>query len=225
MSIGVNPRYKPMVYLGVAATVLAAGAVFAPWESAKIIGLTVLTGVGYGIANNMIGCRECIEFYTVGQKFGGDRLISSKNPNLNALVWGIVGSWHVSALAGSILAFVARTPFEGYKLKITSAQLLPYFIIGAVTTFVLAHLSSRSARQIMEERVQEPDEMVDTDWRVTNRSYFYENVPDDFQARWAACQTRNATGYAAIFLGGIALTIAILAAKTEKIRWHSLLTP
>lgn len=224
MSI-VNPKYRPMVYLGGAATALAAGAVFSPWESAKIIGLTILTGVGYGIANNMIACRECIEFYTIWQKYNGERLLSTLNPNLNAIVWGPVASWPVSGIAGSILALVARAPLEKFELKITSAQLLPYFILGAVTTFVVAHLSSRSAHNAMEKRVAKPDEMVEPEWGMKNRDYFYEDVPVEFQSRWAACQQRNSTGYTAIFLGGLALAVAIIYARKGEIRWYSPLSP
>lgn len=89
------------------------GAVFAPWEAVKIVGLTVLTGVSYGIANDMFACRDCIEYFTVGHRYDGKELrnrpLKTLNPNLNAIAWGMIATWHVCAIAGSVLALISST--------------------------------------------------------------------------------------------------------------------
>jgi hypothetical protein len=49
----VNQKFKPLVYAAGISTGLAVAALFAPYQAIKIIGMTVFTGVGYGIANDM----------------------------------------------------------------------------------------------------------------------------------------------------------------------------
>ena len=55
-----------LVNSAVGATASAIAAVLSPNEAVRIIGTTVLTGVSYGIANDMFACRDCIEYFTVG---------------------------------------------------------------------------------------------------------------------------------------------------------------
>lgn len=197
----VNPRYRPLVYSACVATGVAVGAVFAPWEAVKIVGLTVLLGVSYGIANDLIACRDCIEYFTVGHHYDGTELrnrpIKTLNPNLNAIVWGMVATWPVCAIAGSILALMARAPVPGLVLKISAVQLAPYLVIGAALTIIFAHVVSRSAQKKMAANPHEK----------------YFGVPLNLQAGWEACNIRNSTGYAAVGILGIALSIAIIAAR------------
>lgn len=197
----INPQYKPLVYTAATATGLAIGAVLAPWEAVRIIGLTVLIGVGYGIANDMVACRDCIEYFTVGHRYDGTELrnrpLKTLNPTLNAIAWGAIATWHVCAIAGSILAFIARAPIPGLVVKITAAQLAPYLAIGAAVTILVAHILSRSAQK---EMAANPDNK-------------YWGVPLNLQAGWEACNIRNSAGYSAIGLGGLALSVAMVAAR------------
>ena len=197
----INPSFKPLVKIAIKATLLATGAVFAPWESIRIIGLTILTGVGYGIANDMVACRDCIEYFTVGHRYDGQELrnrpIKTLNPTLNAFVWGMIATWHVCALAGTILACIARTPFPGLALKISAMQLAPYLAIGAALTIITGHVVSRTSQKAM-----------------TKLPYFkYQGVPLKLQPGWEACNMRNLTGYSALALGALALSVAMVAAR------------
>jgi hypothetical protein len=192
----INPQYKPLVFTAATATGLATslaiGAVLAPWEAVRIIGLTVLTGVGYGIANDMVACRDCIEYFTVGHRYDGTELrnrpLKTLNPTLNAIAWG--------AIAGAILALIARAPIPGLIVKITAAQLTPYLAISAAVTILVAHILSRSAQKEM----------------VANPHHKYWGVPLNLQAGWEAYNTRNSAG-CAIGLGGLALSVAMVAAR------------
>ena len=196
----VNPKYKLPVYTAAAATGLAIGAVLAPWESIRIIGLTILTGVSYKIANDMIAYRDCIEYFTVGHKYDGTELrkrpLKTLNPSLNAIAWGIA-TWPAWGIAGSFWALISRMPFPGLSVKITTSQLTPYLLSGAAITVVAAHILSRSAQKKMAEKPQ----------------LKYPEVPLDFQARWEACNVRNLTGSNVIKIGGIALSVTILVAR------------
>lgn len=197
----VNPQYKPLVYAAATATSLAIGALLAPWEAVRIIGLTVLTGVGYGIANDMVACRDCIEYFTVGHLYDGrelrNRPLQTLDPTLNAIAWGAIATWHVCAIAGSILAFIARAPIGGLVVKITAAQLAPYLAIGAAVTLLVSHILSRHAQKEM----------------AADPHFKYLGVPLRLQAGWEACNIRNTAGYCAIGLGGLALSITMVIAR------------
>lgn len=135
----ITERYRLNVYVAAAATAAAVTAVtLSKSESTRIIGTMVLTGVGYGIANDMFACRDCIEYFTVGHKWDGQklekRLIQTLDPTLNAVAWGAVATWNESAIAGVALAAFARMPLYGSSLKITSTQLMPWLAMGVVVT-------------------------------------------------------------------------------------------
>jgi hypothetical protein len=197
----INQENRVFVYAAATATVLAVGAVFVPYEAVRIIGMTVLTGVTYGIANDMVACRDCIEYFTLGHFWDGRNLehrpLNTLNPTLNAIAWGAIATWHVCAIAGTFFAFIARTPFAGLALKITAVQLAPYLAIGAAIILLISHIRSRSAQK----------EMASAPYTK------YEGVPTEYQAGWEACNVRNSTGYAALGIGGLILTVAIVAAR------------
>jgi|GEM_PF-2925819 len=204
----INPRYSTFTYAAMAATGSAALAVISPVESLRIIGMTVLTGVSYGISNDMIACRDCIEYFTVGHFYDGTetrfRPINTLNPTLNAITWGMIATWHVSAIAGAVFATLARLPIWGMALKITSAQLLPYLAAGAAITFVVSHIMSRNAQRAMQEKME-----AGNSGRYT--------VPNALQAGWHACNVRNSSGYISLGMGGTILSTAIVAARVGLI--------
>ncbi len=202
----VTPKYKPLVYTAIGVTALAGVALRSSWESIKIIGLTVLTGVAYGITNDMIACRDCIEYFSVGHFYDAlslaNRPIQSLNPNLNAIVWGMIATWPVCLIAGIALSIIARVPLLGVRLKINAKQIAPYLAIAAALTLTIAHIGSRQAQKLMQE---EP---------CTK----YRDVPLNLQAGWEACNIRNLTGYKALAFGSMVLAIGILAVRILKSR-------
>lgn len=197
----INQKYRSLTHTAAIATGLAVAAVFVPFEMIKIIGMTVLVGVSYGVANDMIACRDCIEYFTVGHFYDGTNLkhrpLNTLNPNLNAIAWGAIATWHVSAIAGVFFALISRMPFPGLILKITAVQLAPYLMIAAAITLLVSHIIARRAQK----------EMAD----APHDKYF--QVPLHLQPQWEACAVRNASGYAAIGLGGLILSIGIAVAR------------
>jgi hypothetical protein len=197
----INQRYRPLVNAAAVATGIAIAAVLTPWEVTRIAGMTVLTGVGYGVVNDMMACRDCIEYFTVGHHYDEQKLryrpLNTLNPNLNALAWGAIATWPVCGIAGGAFATLARIPCPGLELKITAVQLAPYLAIGAAIALIISHGRSRNAQRAMEA--------------MPHRKYF--GVPREFQSRWEACNTRNITGYASIAIGGTFLMIAMIAAR------------
>ncbi len=211
MSNLINEKYNPLVYSAIAATSLAAIGICIPFEPIKIISMTVLTSVGYGIANDMIACRDCIEYFTVGHFYDERNLryrpINSLNPNLNAVVWGMIATWHVACIAGVFLAILARIPLPKITKKVTASQLAPSLLIGAAVTLVISHITSRSAQNAMIQTIEQANQ------GSAPHPMKYFDVPTNLQARWEACNVRNTTGYAALALGGIAFSIAIIATR------------
>jgi hypothetical protein len=203
----INPNYQQVVNFSLYATGIAAATLLTRCESIKIIGTTVLTAVSYGILNDMIACRDCIEYFTIGHRYDGRNLryrpLNTLNPNLNALVWGAIATWHVSAIAGAVFAIFARMPFPKLSVKITAAQLAPCLAIGAFSTLIIAHVASRRAEQKMR----------------SNPFMKYNAVPLAFQSGWEACNTRNSVGYLSLLRGGIALSVLIIAARAGIIKW------
>ena len=201
----VNPRYQSLVNYAVGATGLAFVAVLIPWETGRIIGMTVLNGAVYGICNDMIACRDCIQYFTVGHSYDGKKLqkrpLNTLNPNLNALVWGMIATWHVCVIAGAAFALLARIPFHGFARKITSAQLAPYLNISSAIALLVSHIRSRIAEKKMNARPYKK----------------YACVPLNLQSGWEACNVRNTTGYAFISSGGTVLLLAIIAVRFRSL--------
>ena len=193
----VNPEYNLLVYTACAATALAGASLLAPWESVRIIGGTTLTGIFYATINDMFACRDCIEYFTVGHVWDGRKLdqrpIMTLDPNLNAIVWGMIASWHVSALAGALFAAIARMPYAAVQLS--ARQIAPYLVGGAVALCVIAHVATR----VLEQRVH----------RLANNGNFdeiFEDTPRDYQAKFMLVNIRNLTGYAGLGVLGTELS-------------------
>jgi hypothetical protein len=73
-------------------------------QSLGIVLMCVLAAVCYGIAQDQVTARVCVEYFTVGHPpvFGTD------DPTLLGIGWGIIATWWVGLLLGAPLAVVAR---------------------------------------------------------------------------------------------------------------------
>jgi len=200
----VNPEYKLIVYTACVATALAGASLLAPWESARIVGATTLTGIFYATINDMFACRDCIEYFTIGHVWDGQKLdkrpIMTLNPNLNAIAWGMIASWHVSALAGVVFAALARLPLTAVKL--TTRQLAPYLAGGAVALCAIAHVAVRTLEPWFKRLEQEGR------WDGV-----LEDVPRDYQAKFLMCDTRNSVGYFGLAILGTLLSVLMVTTR------------
>lgn len=199
----VNPKYTPVVYTACAATALAGAAVCFPWEVSRIVGATTLTGIFYATINDMFACRECIEYFTIGHVWDGQELgrrpIMTLNPNLNAIAWGMIASWHVSAIAGLLFAAVARAPYAA--LKLTTRQIVPILAASASILFVIAHVVSKIQKFALEKAME--DDLTLLPYRV----------PREYQVGWHANNMRNSVGYLGLAALGILFMIYMLLAR------------
>ena len=72
-----------------------------------IFSFTLCTGITYGITADLIATRRAPSYFLYGHQPDQTALISSNDPNMVALAWGLAATWHVSAIVGLAFAIVA----------------------------------------------------------------------------------------------------------------------
>src|SRR3954470_15224635 len=72
-------------------------------EGIKIVIVCVIAATVYGVLNNLVTAHLCIEFFRL---FPID--IKSSNPIVIAIVFGVISTWWIGALLGSLVALSAR---------------------------------------------------------------------------------------------------------------------
>ena len=82
-----------------------------------IILLCIASAVVYGIVQDQITARVCVEYFTIGHP----PIFRTNDPTLLGLGWGVIATWWVGLLLGIPLAVAARL---GNQPKISLAALL-----------------------------------------------------------------------------------------------------
>lgn len=96
----------------------------------KIVLMSVLGFVVYGILHDQITARVCIEYFTIGHP----PLIDSQDPTLIAFAWGFMATWWFGLLVGVVFAMCAD---GGQWQKMTWRDIVrPALLIFAPTPFV-----------------------------------------------------------------------------------------
>ncbi len=72
-------------------------------EALRIVVLSIVAAIGYGIAHDQVTARVCVEYFTIGHP----PIFGTESPTLLAIGWGIVATWWVGLLLGLPLAFAA----------------------------------------------------------------------------------------------------------------------
>ena len=73
-------------------------------EFIKIILLSTLSAILYGVAHDQVTIRVCPEYFTVGHP----HLIATDSLTLLALAWGVAATWWVGLGLGILLGISAR---------------------------------------------------------------------------------------------------------------------
>lgn len=73
-------------------------------EGFKIVVLSVLAAIVYGVLHDQVTARVCIEYFTVGHP----PVFATTDPTLLALGWGVIATWWVGLLLGIPLVLAAR---------------------------------------------------------------------------------------------------------------------
>ncbi|MGL5626416.1 MAG: hypothetical protein ACRDDW_02715 [Candidatus Rhabdochlamydia sp.] len=187
-------EHKPFIYKAATATALAAGSLCTPWESVRIIGSTILTGVSYGIANEKISSWGCSQHFFKDHISDHSNLrnrpIQGLNPNLNAIISGMLDYWSIASIFGMVLAAVARAPLCGLKIKAT--QITPYLVIGVTLVTLVIQVAMR---------------IIQTHCNAKK------------QTKQFICSTQHGLSYGFFVTGHILLAVAVLVARIGRFRF------
>ena len=74
-------------------------------QKARIVLLSILAAVAYGIVHDQITVRLCIEYFTVAHP----PIFHTTSPTLLAVCWGTVATFWVGMALGSLLAMVSQS--------------------------------------------------------------------------------------------------------------------
>lgn len=100
----------------------------------KIIALCIAAACAYGILQDQVTARVCVEYFSVWHP----PIFGTESPTLLGLGWGVLATWWVGAVLGAGLALCARA---GRARKLAAADLLrPVAVLMAVVA-VLALLA------------------------------------------------------------------------------------
>ncbi|PWU16174.1 MAG: hypothetical protein C5B45_01035 [Chlamydiae bacterium] len=186
----ITPEHKFLFYKATTTTILAAGSLYTPWETTKIIGSTILTGIGYGVVNELISSLDCSKHFDKKHISDSSHLrnqpIQGLHSSLNAVVSGMFDYWSVSSISGIILAVVARASLPILKVKINATQIIPYLVIGSSIVTLIVQIGNRILRKYSDNAI--------------------------------ACNIQHAVSYGILVTGNIVLTTAILTTRIGLFR-------
>lgn len=110
----------------------------------KIVIVTALAAVAYGILHDQITARLCIEYFTVAHP----PLFSATSPTVVAVCWGITATVGFGVILGLILANIAHAgnmpPTRADSLRRPLAKLLASMAIAASTAGLCGYLLARN---------------------------------------------------------------------------------
>jgi hypothetical protein len=87
-------------------------------EALKIVAGAVLAAVLYGMVHDQVTVRVCLEYFTVFHP----PVFRTHNPTLLALGWGVIATWWMGVILGTLLAVAARA---GSPPRVSARELAP----------------------------------------------------------------------------------------------------
>lgn len=156
----------------------------------KIVLLSILAAVIYGILHDQITARVCVEYFTIGHA----PVFPTDDPTLLGIGWGIIATWWVGLILGVPLAIVSRA---GPRQKRAAGSLvLPLAVLLAVMAAgaLLAGI---------------------TGWFLARRGAVFlvgliaERVPADRHVVFLADLWAHSASYLLGFAGGIVLMVRV----------------
>ena len=155
-------------------------------QGLRIIGLTVLAAIGYGVVHDQITARICVEYFTIGHP----PLFATTSPTLLALGWGVVATWWVGLPLGLLLAAVARL---GGRHKVSAGQLRRPILVLLLTMAAAAGIAGAIGG------------MLAVSGKVWLSPALAEIVPLDRQVPFLVDLWMHSASYAVGIAGGLAL--------------------
>jgi hypothetical protein len=100
-------------------------------ECLKILLLSLVSTVTYGILHDQVTARLCVEYFTIGHP----PIFYTQNATLLAFGWGILATWWMGLLLGLPLALTAAL---GSRPKLTAGRLVRPLVISMCCVALIA---------------------------------------------------------------------------------------
>ena len=154
----------------------------------KIVALSVLAAVLYGILHDQVTVRICVEYFTVGHV----RLIESESPTVLGLFWGVVATWWVGLPLGAGLAFFARI---GRRPKLEAGDLVRPLVRLLMAMYGIAIFAGLIGYVTAQAGIFHLVERLAT------------RIPPEHHVPFLVCGWAHSASYLAGLVGGITLWI------------------
>lgn len=159
-------------------------------HSLRIVLLSVLAAITFGVLHDLVTAHICIEYFTIGHQ----RLFATDWPVPHALAWGVIATWWVGVLLGVPLAIAARV---GRRPKRTARELVVPLakLVGVVgACAVVAGSIGFTLSSTGQVVLLEP---------------FASQVPKDRHTRFITDLWMHLASYGAGAVGGIVLAVKV----------------
>ena len=162
-------------------------------QAVAIIANCIVAAVFYGVLHNQFTARICVEYFTVAHP----PIFATDSPTLLGIGWGIVATWWVGLLLGVSLAVAARA---GSRTPRSAGSLLRPVALLMAAMACLAGLAAIAGWAVAEAG------MVDV-----TRIF---RIPTDKNSAFVAAAFAHNMSYAAGFVGGIIVDIAVWRSRS-----------
>lgn len=166
-------------------------------EFTKIVGLSVLAAVSYGIIHDQITARLCVEYFTIGHP----PVFRTADPTLLGLGWGIIATWWVGLILGVLLACAARL---GREPRIVATALVRPLLVMLVFTGVIAAVAGIVGSHLA------------TIGSVRLHGDIAERVPAEKHIAFIADLSAHSASYGCGALGGVILCVLLIRDRRRR---------
>ncbi|HKS06140.1 MAG TPA: hypothetical protein VJR92_07475 [Gemmatimonadaceae bacterium] len=157
--------------------------------SIRIVVLCLCAAVAYGVLHDQVTVRISLEYFTIAHP----PLISSNNPTLLALTWGVVATWWVGLPLGALLAVAAR---GGPTPKASAADIVPFVKRLLLAMAVAAALSALVGWILAAQGA------------IAIPPAFTQSIAPDRQARFVSALWAHSASYFVGIAGGVVCAVA-----------------
>lgn len=165
----------------------------------KTILLCLFGAIAFGIVHDLVTANSCVEYFTIGHP----KVIESENPFLLALVWGVLATWWVGLILGTLIVLSNaigkrdKVPFaiiRSYVIRLLLIMILTSALAG-ITGYILANTGV----------IYLVGELVD-------------QIPSGKHSVFLAVAWAHLSSYIVGFIGGIVICMKVWMKRTNPAR-------